>query len=50
VEVTDKYKVKSSNNFAASENIHNNVDINRAWKSIKTEYHNFRQRVWVIMG
>jgi len=32
------YKVQSSNNFTALENLLDNVDINRAWKSIKREY------------
>jgi hypothetical protein len=41
VEVKEQYQVKISDMFAALENLHNDVGINRAWK---TEYQNFSQR------
>jgi hypothetical protein len=42
VEGTENYKVQFSNSFAASENLQDNLDINRVYKSIKREYKNFR--------
>jgi hypothetical protein len=41
VEGKEQYQVKISDRFAALENLHNVVGINRAWK---TEYQNFSQR------
>jgi hypothetical protein len=38
VEGTENYNVQSSNSFAAVENLQDNVDINRACKSMKREY------------
>jgi hypothetical protein len=34
VEVEEDHQVKISNSFAASENLDNDVDINRAWRNI----------------
>ena len=35
VKVRDQYKVKTSNRFAASENLDNSEDINRASRNVK---------------
>jgi hypothetical protein len=35
VEIKDKCQVKISNKFAALENFDDNVDICRAWKSVR---------------
>jgi len=35
VEVKEQYQVKISNRFAALENLDDDVDINRAWESIR---------------
>ena len=35
VEVRDQYKVKTSNRFAASENLSDREDINRIWGTLK---------------
>jgi hypothetical protein len=35
VEVKERYQVKISNRSTALENLNDNVDINRAWKSIR---------------
>jgi hypothetical protein len=44
VEDKAQYHVKISNGFAALENLNDDVDINRAWETIKREYQNFSQR------
>jgi hypothetical protein len=44
VESKEQYRVEISDKFAALKTLGTEVDINRAWKTIKRKYQNFSQR------
>jgi hypothetical protein len=44
IEGKEKYCVEISNRFAALENLGTEVDVNKAWETIREKYKNFCQR------
>jgi hypothetical protein len=44
VEGKEQYRVEISNRFAVLENLHTEVDMNRAWENSYKEYEHFNQR------
>jgi hypothetical protein len=44
VEVKEQYRVEISNSFAALEHLDAEVDIKRAWETIREDIKNFNQR------
>jgi hypothetical protein len=44
VEVKEQYRVEISNRFANLENLGTEVDVNKAWETIREKYKNFCQR------
>jgi hypothetical protein len=44
IEGKEQYSVEISNRFVALENLDIEVDINRAWETVKRVYKNFGQR------